>query len=250
MDPQEFEQRKLANERERVAIERARFEHEKIKAARDERFVNRHLGATIGAIATVVGAFFVAYQVRTNANLAASQQQTSERVRAQEVALANEREERRLNLEVANFIANYRGQFLRDEGENKKLREVIIQAFSGPARDKVSQLFRGPTGEVASTVAGPVREFEFYDSDDDCAAERQVENEYCVKDAHTLDRFEVIQTTANCGSGITSQKAVSARCVKVAALVKGCGYGIVRDCKGRGWVGYRIVLFANMPPPP
>ncbi len=89
------------------------------------------------------------------------------------------------------------------------------------------------------------QKFEGDDRDGDCDINRTKTYEHCLAEGSQVTSWDgPTPTTANCGSGIagTTASAGKPNCVTVTTILRGCGYGVVRDCKGSGWIHYVVTI--------
>jgi hypothetical protein len=94
------------------------------------------------------------------------------------------------------------------------------------------------------------QKFEGDDRDGDCDINRTKTHEHCLLDGSNVTSWDgPTPTTANCGSGIAGITATSGKpnCVTVTTILRGCGYGIVHDCKGTGWIHYTVNIHGDRP---
>lgn len=90
-------------------------------------------------------------------------------------------------------------------------------------------------------------DFNFYDSDENCDADRRIDRSYVLPPtwvvSNTAGSPELIINTANCGSGLVGRGAYYSgdNMGVVEARIKGCGYSwFGLNCNGRGWFGYTL----------
>lgn len=88
--------------------------------------------------------------------------------------------------------------------------------------------------------------YNFYESDENCNANRRVDRLYPLplgwEIANVLTPPQITINTANCGSGLVGNGASYSgdNAVLVEANLKGCGTNWIFNCKGRGWLGYTV----------
>jgi len=92
--------------------------------------------------------------------------------------------------------------------------------------------------------------FEGDDRDGDCDVNRTKSYEHCLPETSKVTSWDgPTPTTANCGSGIAGITATSGKpnCVTVTTILRGCGYGMIHDCKGTGWIHYAVTVHGVRP---
>lgn len=102
-----------------------------------------------------------------------------------------------------------------------------------------------PEGQVPVSSSWPLIA---YDHEKDCNANKDVSRNFCVPKDWTIDKkngYTYTVTSANCGSRVNSVQQTNERCVYVDARVKGCGKNWLLNCKGHGWLGYKLTVNAS-----
>ncbi len=96
--------------------------------------------------------------------------------------------------------------------------------------------------------------YSFYDSDDNCNADRRIDRTYVLPPSWSLNDLTQavnLQNTSgpNCGSGLVGRGAYNSGdfSVVVEGRIKGCGYSgpFNTFCRGRGWWGYNLFIPAK-----
>lgn len=107
-----------------------------------------------------------------------------------------------------------------------------------------------PTGEVPTPAWWPA---DFYRSDENCDAHYRVDQVFTLPpdpDFKLINEpypWRINVTTANCGSGIEPIQRRGDNAILVPGHLDGCGYGPwpIKDCHGRGWLGYHVEMHYN-----
>jgi hypothetical protein len=93
----------------------------------------------------------------------------------------------------------------------------------------------------------PVQDFSR--SDGDCDASYDVSQQYCTPEGWKVDKVRFWSVdSVNCNSSVNSPQIAGGNCMVVPAHLAGCGYDnfyLAKNCRGRGWVNYRIGLRAK-----
>lgn len=115
---------------ERLALEREKLELERLRLEREGRFMTRHLGAVLTGIVSIAAVVVSASQVWVARTDRLRELEAASRQRERESAAATAEQDRRWNLDVANFVVQHQDKIFADDPQQQaRMRDIMSVTF-------------------------------------------------------------------------------------------------------------------------